>query len=97
MVALDKYVFERKGARGCSNSDYRVVLLTCCDRQVVEDDELSDLYFDAADLSKTVSLLLARDEAPGPCPLCHAADWDLIPVDDPAGVSEEWRWARRRA
>lgn len=93
MFTLDKYVFEKKGARGCSNSDYRLAILTCCDRQVVEDKELSDLYVDPTDLSKKISLLVTRGEAPQSCPLCRAADWDLIPVDDLASISEEWRWA----
>ena len=93
MFTLEKREFERRGARGCSNSDYQLVVLTCCERQVVEDVELSDLYLDAEDLSRRISLLGSRDERPPPCPLCGAADWRSIPVDDVASASAEWRWA----
>jgi len=93
MFTLDKCEFEKHGAVGCSNSHYRIVILTCCDRQVVEDAELSVLYFDATNLSRRVSLLGARDAPPGPCPLCGATDWALIPIEDIASASVEWRWA----
>ena len=93
MFTVDKYNFEKRGATGCSNSDYRVAVLTCCGRQVVEDDELSDLYFNPADLSKKVSLLRTRDVTPDACPLCRSTDWDLVPLDNLGEVSEEWRWA----
>src|SRR4051794_14865342 len=82
MVTLESKVLEKRGARGCSNSDYRVALLTCCDRQVVEDQELSDLYFDPTDLSRKVSLLGPPGAAPEPCPLCRARDWDFVLVDN---------------
>jgi hypothetical protein len=93
MFTLDKHEFEKRGATGCSDSAYRMAVLTCCDRQVVEDVELSELYFDATDLSRRVSLLRNPDEAPRPCPLCRATDWKLTPIDDVANASEEWRWA----
>jgi hypothetical protein len=93
MITLERHVLKKAGAAGCSNSTYRVVTLTCCDRQVVEDEELSDLYVDPRDLSKKVSLLRAPGELDGPCPLCRATAWDLVPVDDLAHVSQEWRWA----
>ena len=97
MFFLEQDAFEKAGASGCSNSAYRVATLTCCDRQVVEDDELSDLYFDPTDLSRKVSLLGTRDEPPRACPLCRATDWDLVPIDDVADVADEWRWACPRA
>jgi hypothetical protein len=93
MLYLDQHVFEKAGASGCSNSAYRVVTLTCCDRQVVEDDELSDLYFDPTDLSRKVSLLGTRDAPPIACPLCRATDWEMLPVEEIADVSGRWRWA----
>jgi hypothetical protein len=97
MFSLEQHVFEKAGASGCSNSTYRVVTLTCCNRQVVEDDELSDLYFDPTALSRKVSLLRTRDAPPLACPLCGATRWDLVPVEDVADVSGEWRWACPRA
>jgi hypothetical protein len=93
MFTLDKYEFEKRGARGCSDSAYRLVVLTCCERQVVEDVELSDLYFDATDLSRRVSLLRSTDEPQRPCPLCRAANWASNPIDDVASAVVEWRWA----
>ena len=93
MFTLERHLFEKAGAAGCSDSSYRVVTLTCCDRQVVEDEELSDLYFDPGDLSRTLSLLGAPSEIERPCPLCLATAWDLTPVHDVADVSVEWRWA----
>ena len=93
MVTLERRVFEKAGASGCSNSAYRVVTLTCCESQVVEDEELSDLYFDETDLSRKVSRLGQPDEPPKGCPLCRAKDWDLLPVEDIGDVSERWRWA----
>ena len=89
MLTVDKYLFEKRGATGCSNSAYRVQLVTCCGRPVVEDDELSDLYFDATDLSRKISLL----QPSAPCPLCGAAGWSLVAVEDFADLPAEWRWA----
>ncbi len=93
MPTIAKHVFDKRGASGCSNSDYHVGVLTCCGRQVVEDDELADMYFDPTDLSRKLSLLRSHDAPAMPCPLCRAIDWDFVPVDDIQDVSEEWRWA----
>jgi len=93
MGTVDKYVFEKRGASGCSNSDYHIAVLTCCGRQVVEDHELSDLYFDPTDPSRKVSLLGPPDAPADPCPLCRATDWDFVPVDRIEDVAAEWRWA----
>ncbi len=94
MGVIDKYRFEKRGGAGCSNSDYRLHRTTCCGGYCVEDDELSDLYLDPADLSRRVSLLRDRaDTGPFPCPLCGTAEWDLAEVEELAGVPEEWRWA----
>ena len=92
MFTIDKHVFEKAGAIGCSDSSYRVVIVKCCGRQVVEDEELSELYFDPTDLSRKLSLLGAHGENQLRCPLCRATDWSLAPVDDVVDVSEEWRW-----
>lgn len=96
MFTLDHQALKKAGASGFSNSSYRAVTLTCCDRQAVEDVELSDLYFDATDVTRKISLLRAPDEAPQACPLCGATDWDLVPLDDVAELSQEWQWARPR-
>ena len=93
MFTLEKQILEKRGARGCSNSSYRLVALTCCGRQVVEDDELSDLYIDPADLSKNVTLLKTADSEATECPLCGAATWDFVVVDDVSEASLEWNWA----
>src|SRR5690348_10324259 len=94
MGVIDKYRFEERSRAGCSNSDYRLHRTTCCGGFCVEDDELSDLYLDPADLSRRVSLLRERsDTSPFLCPLCGAAEWDLAEVRELADVPEEWRWA----
>jgi len=95
---LDNRAFERAGAQGCSNSAYQVVTAACCDRQVVEDVELSNVYFDSSDLTKVMSLLTDDDEPTAACPLCRATNlFRLVPVEDEADVAEEWRWACTRA
>lgn len=96
MFFLDKRLFEKRGASGCSDSGYRVLRSTCCNRQAVEDDELSDLYFDSTNLSRKVGLLGAKGETLPRCPLCGATRWDLIPIDGVAELAEEWCWASPR-
>jgi hypothetical protein len=91
---IDKCRFEQRSAAGCSNSDYRLLRTTCCSGHCVEDEELSDLYLDPADLSKRVSLLrLETDTHPFPCPLCGTLEWDLDEVKELADVPDVWRWA----
>ena len=94
MGIINKYQFEALSGGGCSNSDYRLHRTTCCGTYCVEDDELSDLYLDSADLSRRVSLLQERsDTSPFPCPLCGATSWNLDEVRELADVPNEWRWA----
>src|SRR5688572_757209 len=94
MGVINKYRFETRGGHGCSNSDYRLHRTTCCGGCCVEDNELSDLYLDAADLSQRVSLLREpSDASPSPCPLCGVFEWDLAEVQGLADVPDEWRWA----
>jgi hypothetical protein len=93
MGTIDKVRFERRGARGCSNSDYDICQTTCCDVWCVEDDELSDLYVDPADLSAVIGLY---GEDVLRCPFCRSATWDLRRVVDLASVPEDWRWALAR-
>jgi hypothetical protein len=92
MGNIDNVTFERRGARGCSNSDYNLCRTTCCDSWGVEDNELSDLYLNGADTSKVISLLVA----PGQhivCPYCGSERWALRPVTSDEAVPHEWRWA----
>ncbi len=91
MSLIEKYPFERRGARGCSNSDYHLVRTTCCNAFAVEDDELLDLYVDPQDLSRVVDL--AKEER---CPFCGAEHWNIEPVEDFALMPAEWRWAAPR-
>jgi hypothetical protein len=88
MGVIDKYQFESRGAVGCTNSDYSLQRTSCCQSYAAEDDELSDLYFDPADLSHRVSLLHSPR-----CPFCGAAQWELIEVQEFAEVPAAWRWA----
>jgi hypothetical protein len=91
---IDKNRFEQRGGGGCSNADYHLHQTTCCGAYCVEDDELSDLYLDGADLSRRVSLLREQlDTSLFPCPLCGTVEWDLVEVQGLADVPDEWRWA----
>lgn len=94
MGIIDKLSFERKGALGCSDSDYCVQRATCCGTHFVEDVELSELYFDPTDLTRRVSLWRASSDARSlPCPSCGASEWDMEEVEELAAVPEPWRWA----
>lgn len=93
MSVIDNFRFEARSRCGCSNSDYHLYRTNCCCGFCVVDDELSDLYFDPADLRR-VSLLRERtDTTPFPCPLCGAAEWDLTEIEELSDVPESWRWA----
>jgi hypothetical protein len=96
MGNIDNYEFEKRGARGCSNSDYYLCRTTCCGAWCVEDTELSDLYTDGTDPSAVLSLLVVNPADILPCPFCRSETWDFRPVDDPKNVPEEWRWALSR-
>jgi hypothetical protein len=94
MGVIDKYLFEQRSHGGCGDSDYLLQRTSCCGGHSVEDIELSDLYFDAADLTKRVSLLRKQSDTEAfRCPLCGAVEWDLAEVRDLADVPEEWLWA----
>ena len=88
MRLVDKVVFESRSGAGCSNSDYDLYRTECCRRFGVEDDELLQFYFDAADLSRAVFL-----ERGTLCPLCGATDWRLELIEDPTLIPPEWNWA----
>ena len=100
MGTVDHYKFEKRGARGCSNSGYDFCRLSCCDAWCVEDDELQELYFDATDLKKVVSMI----DGAVPCPVCGAREWSVLSIDDPnkwavltvdspGETPPPWRWA----
>jgi hypothetical protein len=88
MGLVDKFVFESRGAHGCSNSDYTFAITTCCERVGVIDDELDDFYWSFETPSKSISLL--NDS---PCPFCDASDWNPRRLDRLDQVPEHWRWA----
>jgi hypothetical protein len=91
MGVIDKERFEQRSAGGCSNSDYEVRRTECCGSYCVEDTELSDLYLDASDLSRRVSLLVTND-SPIPCPFCGSLNWGLLAVESEQ-VPIAWKWA----
>lgn len=88
MGLIDKWRFEARGSVGCSNSDYRLHRTTCCGAYCVEDDELLQLYFDPADLSRNILLIEGS-----PCPICGSQQWDLTEVEDMNDVPPDWLWA----
>ena len=96
MGTIDKYRFEARGARGCGDSDYNVCQTTCCAAWCVEDDELSELYFDANALSSVIILISVYGDEIVVCPVCGAHPWDLVRPDELSGVPEAWRWALSR-
>lgn len=88
MGLIDKFIFEKRGASGCSNSVYTFAMTTCCERVGVIDDGLSDFYWCAETPSRSIRLL---DEST--CPFCDASDWNLRHIDNIDHVPEHWRWA----
>jgi len=88
MSLIDKHAFESRSHSGCSNSDYRLCRTICCGRFGVEDDELLDFYFDAADLSRHVFV-----EQGTACPLCGATSFSYEEVEDFGQMPAEWKWA----
>ena len=97
MSVIDKLRFEARGGRGCSNSHYLLQRTTCCGSLAVEDIETQDLYIDPSDLRKTMLLVYDPSaDAPPLCPFCHAEDWDMREVQDPADAPTAWQWATTR-
>jgi hypothetical protein len=88
MGLVDKFVFEDRGAHGCSNSDYDFAITTCCERVGVVDEELSDFYWSSDTPSRSVTTLAESN-----CPFCGASTWDYRHIDDLNHVPEHWRWA----
>jgi hypothetical protein len=87
---IDEGAFERRGASGCSNSDYSFVVTTCCAHVGIEDSELHLYYWDPSDLSTSLRMY----EASG-CPTCGAADWDLESRSENEAPPTAWLWAVR--
>jgi len=91
MGLVEKFLFEKRSARGCSNSDYTFAVTTCCELIGVVDDELHDFYWDAEDLGRAVSFLDGSV-----CPACSSSDWSLSHLDTFAQVPSQWLWACER-
>lgn len=88
MTGIDPARFADRGARGCGNSHYRLRLTTCCGAPCVEDEELSDLYYDGGDLTRVVGLWAVQG-----CPVCGGREWELETLADGAGAPPAWAWA----
>jgi len=91
MGLIDKFTFEKRGARGCSNSDYTFAVTTCCELVGVVDDELHDFYWSPEDLSRVISVF--QDSV---CPACRRSDWAFNHVSTIDELPEHWRWACKR-
>jgi hypothetical protein len=92
---LDHHRFKERGAYDCGNSHFVLKAVTCCGRQCVEDEELTELFIDPFDLSKTFSLHLSSPYEQLPCPFCGSVEWDLVLIDDVLAIAPEWKWAAR--
>lgn len=88
MGLVDKFVFESRGAHGCSNSDYGFVMTTCCEKVGVVDEELGQFYWSADTPSRSVTTL-----GESVCPFCDASKWGYRRLNDFDQVPEHWRWA----
>ena len=91
MGLVDKFTFEKQGARGCSDSDYTFAVSTCCGFVGVVDDELHDFYWDPQDLGHVLSVF--QDAV---CPACRRSEWDFNHIQVIDEVPEPWRWACQR-
>ncbi len=87
MGTIDKHILENSGARGCRNSDYNLVLTTCCNSYLVEDDELQDIYYDPEDLNKVIDI---TDQ--GNCPICDSEVWDYKELKEWPKEKTKWQW-----
>lgn len=88
MSTIDKNIFEKSGARGCSNSDYNIVKTTCCNTYFVEDAELNDIYFNPATLKKVIDITYANS-----CPVCESHVWDYSQLVELPRERTDWQWA----
>lgn len=88
MSLIDKAIFEGRGARGSSDSDYAFAMTTCCERVGVVDCELDEFYWNPDTPSTSISFL----DHPA-CPYCGASRFGLYPIDRLEQVPEHWRWA----
>ncbi|QDU28448.1 hypothetical protein ETAA8_35480 [Anatilimnocola aggregata] len=92
MAIIDKLSFESRSRGGCSNSHYVLCQTTCCDAYCLQDEELSNLYFDPTDPPRKISLL-GVDQQAIDCPRCMAKEWDYTIVDQLAEIPKAWGWA----
>lgn len=88
MTLVDKFAFEQRGARGCSDSTYAFALTSCCERVGIIDDELGEFYFNPDTPSHSVSVFDGSA-----CPLCGAPRWALQRISEVSHVPDHWRWA----
>mgnify|MGYP000223750898 CR=1 FL=1 len=88
MGTISKSATEKRGVKGCSNSEYNICKTSCCHSYVVSDDELHDVYFDPRDLSKRLKVW-QQDS----CPLCGAKEWDYPAVLEYKNENTGWQWA----
>jgi hypothetical protein len=88
MGTIDKNIMEKAGARGCSNSDYNIVITTCCNAYLVEDDELNDVYYDPEDLKKVIDISYS-----GMCPICGSSSWSYQQLNEWPKEKSKWQWA----
>jgi hypothetical protein len=88
MGTIDKNIFEKAGAKGCSNSDYNLVFTSCCHSYLVEDEELHNIYYDPNDVSKVIDALNLKQ-----CPICYSDKWDFSEVSEWPRSPNQWQWA----
>ncbi|MBK8173003.1 MAG: hypothetical protein IPK60_22085 [Sandaracinaceae bacterium] len=86
---VNKLAFEQRSRAGCSNSSYVFVRCSACSFYYVYDEELEELYFDPAKLTKWSASISQS----APCAGCGAASWKLIAateVELPAIATAGW-------
>lgn len=88
MGTIDNHIFEKAGAKGCSDSDFNIVKTTCCNTYLVEDGELNEIYFDPADLRKSVDIIYLCG-----CPMCGSKLWNYYKFAEWPTEKTVWQWA----
>lgn len=91
MSLIENYLFEKRGAAGCGNSDYHLARTKCCGAFGVEDHETMTFYFDSNDLSRHI-----LSDSESVCPFCGAKAWGWQRIVDFDQMPQEWRWAAPR-
>ncbi|MGI1679882.1 MAG: hypothetical protein K6L75_14160 [Cellvibrionaceae bacterium] len=88
MGTINKNIFEKSGATGCSNSDYDLAITNCCHKFLVVDSELHDIYFDATNLKNKLGVLNQKI-----CPICKSENWDFEECSELPSKNTTWKWA----